>query len=260
MQLLNPGTWGGLVQTGIDDWQRAPFWIAALQIVFINLLLSGDNAVIIAMACRGLPPRQRFWGLLIGAGVAVVLLIVFTAAITRLLLLPYLKLCGGLILMFIAVRLLLPEDADASDVEAAGQLWRAVRVVVVADIVMSFDNIMAVAAIAKGDLAMLAVGLIVSVPLIIAGAALVTALLERLPILVWVGAGLLGWVAGETVAGDPAVLGFVQSAFGDNLATQLEPVVSAAGVVLVIVVGGIWRHYRAGKIRGEQRRGRWRRS
>ena len=158
---------------------QAPFWTAALEIVFVNVLLSGDNAVIIAMACRALPRRQRLFGLLIGEVVAVLLLIVFAGVLTRLLQVPYLKIAGGLALFYIAVRLLLPDETDGNKVEAAAHLWRAVRIIVVADIVMSFDNILAVVQIARGDLALLAIGLTVSVPIIIAGAALITALLDR---------------------------------------------------------------------------------
>jgi YjbE family integral membrane protein len=248
-QLLNPSTWGGMLQASIDDVGRGPFWIDVLGLILINMLLSGDNAVIIAMACRGLPGRQRLWGLVIGAGVAVLLRIIFTVVIARLLLLPYLKLAGGLVLLFIAAKLLVPEDGDDNDVAAAPHLWRAVRIVVVADIVMSFDNIVAVAALARGDLTLLAIGLFVSIPLIVAGAALITALLDRFPILVWAGAALLGWVAGETIVSDPAVLSYVTNAVGEKSAGQIELAAACAATVLVIAAGGLWRRWQTSKTR-----------
>ena len=151
----------------------AAFWFAVLQIIFINLLLSGDNAVVIAMACRGLPPQQRRWGMIIGAGVAVILRIVFIGIIARLMLLPYLKLVGGVALLFIAAKLIVPEDRIATKSEAVAHLWRAVMIIAIADIVMSLDNVIAIAAIAQGNFLLLAIGLAVSIPLIMAGAALV---------------------------------------------------------------------------------------
>ena len=149
------------------------------------------------MACRELPPPQRRWGLVIGAGVAVVLRIVLVGVLTWLMLLPYLKLVGGVALMFIAAKLLVPEDPDRDEIRAVAHLWRAVMIIAIADIVMSIDNMVAIAAIAQGNLLLLAIGLAVSIPLIVAGAALVLALLNRFPILIWAGTALLGWIAGE---------------------------------------------------------------
>jgi YjbE family integral membrane protein len=249
VQYLNPSQWGAMLQASAADFGYTAFWVAVLQIVFINLLLSGDNAVVIAMACRGLPPRQRFWGMLIGAGVAVILLIVFTGIVARLMLLPYLKLFGGLTLLFIASRLIVPDSADKNDIEAVAHLWRAVRIVVVADIVMSLDNIIAVAAAAKGHLALLAIGLTVSIPIIIAGAALVMTLLDRFPILVWAGAALLGWIGGDVIATDPAVSGYVSAALGQGFAPQVEFAAAGAGAFLVVAAGGLWRHLYLAKAR-----------
>ncbi len=217
---------------------QAPFWLAVLRIVVINVLLSGDNAVVIAMACRGLPRRQRVWGIAIGAGIAVILLIVFTGVVAKLMQQPYLKAAGGLALLYIAAKLLLP---DQPEVQAAAHLWRAVRIVVVADIIMSLDNIIAVATAAQGNLALLVIGLAVSIPIIIAGAALLMALLDRLPILVWLGAALLGWVAGEAVVTDKAVAPALAAAFGAPFAADLMWAASAAGAVLVVVAGALWR-------------------
>jgi YjbE family integral membrane protein len=210
--------------------------------VLINLLLSGDNAVVIAMACRRLPPRHRFWGVLIGAGAAAVLLIIFASVVARLLALPYVKLIGGPALIYIAVKLLIPEDREKNEVEAATHLWRAVRIVIVADLIMSLDNIIAIAAVARGNLALLVTGLAVSIPIIVVGAALFMALLNRFPILVWAGAALLGWVAGDIMATDPAVWGSLTTELGENAASWIETAAAGAGAVLVIAAGAfLWR-------------------
>lgn len=238
---LNPALWGEGLRAGIDQFGQAAFWVAVLQIIFINILLSGDNAVVIAMACRGLPQRQRFWGIVIGVGVGVILRIIFTGVVAQLMLFPYLKLVGGLALVFIAAKLLVPEDADRDDVEAVGHLWRAVWIVVVADIIMSLDNIIAIAAAAQGDFLLIAIGLVVSIPLIVAGAALIMALLDRFPIFVWAGAALLGWVAGETIATDPALSGHLATSLGENFARQVEFAAAGSGAALVIAAGGLWR-------------------
>jgi YjbE family integral membrane protein len=244
-----------MLQTNVNDLAHAPFWSAVLEIVLINLLLSGDNAVVIAMACRALPRPQRIWGLVIGGAVAVILLVVFAGVISRLLQFPYLKIAGGLALIYIAVKLLVPENNGRNEVEATEQLWRAVRIVVAADIVMSFDNILAVAQIARGNLALLAIGLMVSIPIIIAGAALMVALLDRLPILIWAGAALLGWVAGQTIANDKVIAALVQSVIGDHLAGDMELAAGCAGAVLVIALASFWRHRRLLKTRPDAFRG-----
>jgi YjbE family integral membrane protein len=225
----------------------AAFWVAAFRIVVINVLLSGDNAVVIALACRNLPHRQRLWGMVFGAGVAVVLLMVFAGLVARLMELPYLKAAGGVALFYIAAKLLLPEDQDETEVQAEAHLWRAVRIVVVADIVMSLDNIIAVATAAQGNWTLLAIGLAVSIPIIIAGAALIMALLDRLPILVWFGAALLGWVAAEAIVTDKAVAPALAGAFGEGFAATLQWAACAAGAVLVLVAGGLWRRALAKK-------------
>jgi len=189
----------------MEEFHQVGFWIAIFKIIWINILLSGDNAVVIALACRNLPPRQRRWGMAIGAGVASVLLIVFTAVASTLMTQPYLKFVGGCLLLWIAFRLVVPAGDEEGGVEAAHDLWRAVRIVVVADVVMSFDNVIGVALAAEGRYVLLGLGLAVSIPLVIAGAALIMALFERYPVLVWAGAALLGWIAGGFLGGDPAV-------------------------------------------------------
>jgi len=220
------------------DLSSSVFWISVLQVIWVNILLSGDNAVVIALACRGLPPRERFWGMLIGAGFASVLLIVFTGVISVLLTLPYLKIVGSIALLWIAIKLLAPQNHDEEDTpEAVEDLWRAVRIVVVADIVMSLDNVIAVAAVAKGQYVLLTLGLAVSIPMVIAGSAIILALLERLPILVWGGAAILGWVAGDILAGDPIVL----KLFGGFAPDSIELAAQVLGALLVVVSGYVWR-------------------
>jgi YjbE family integral membrane protein len=241
MECQNLGSWILQLQCEIGEVSQVAFWIALGKIIWINILLSGDNAVVIAMACRGLPPRQRLWGMILGAGVAVVLRIVFTVVIASLMLLPYLKIIGGLALFYIAAKLLVPEDESEEGVEAVEHLWRAVRIVAIADIVMSLDNVIAIAAAAQGNMVLLVIGLAISIPLIVAGAALIMTLLDRFPILVWAGAALLGWIVGETIATDHALEPWVVAQFGKEGAHVFELVAAGIGAVLVLIVGGLWR-------------------
>src|SRR5664279_5407947 len=205
MHIFDPATIAALFAQFQSEMQQPAFWVAVGKIMWINVLLSGDNALVIAMACRALEPRQRLWGMVLGAGVAVVLRIIFTGIVATLMELPYLKLVGGLALIVIAAKLLVPEEEEEDGVHAASHLWAAVQIVVVADIVMSLDNVIAVAAAANGSVPLLILGLAISIPLIVAGAALIMTLLTRLPILVWAGAALLGWIAGEVIVTDPAI-------------------------------------------------------
>ncbi|HLK82734.1 MAG TPA: TerC family protein [Xanthobacteraceae bacterium] len=208
----------------VNEMMRPTFWLAALQIMGINILLSGDNAVVIALAVRALPPRERFWGMVLGAGCAAVLLILFTGIVATLLKLPYLKLIGGLALFWVAVKLVAPQPHDAEDTpEAVEDLWRAVRVVVIANIVMSLDNVIAVAAAAKGDYLLLGLGLAVSIPVVIAGSALFLALLERFPWVVWAGGALLGWIAGGLLPDDAFIAQYIARAYGVPVVPSLWP-------------------------------------
>ena len=241
MECQNLGSWILQLQCEIGEVSQVAFWIALGKIIWINILLSGDNAVVIAMACRGLPSSQRLWGMILGAGVAVVLRIIFTVVIASLMLLPYLKIIGGLALFYIAAKLLVPEDENEEGVEAVEHLWRAVRIVAIADIVMSLDNVIAIAAAAQGNMVLLVIGLAISIPLIVAGAALIMTLLDRFPILVWAGAALLGWIVGETIATDHALEPWIVVQFGKEGAHVFELVVAGIGAVLVLIVGGLWR-------------------
>src|SRR5690242_11041956 len=213
-----------------QELQEPAFWVAVGKIIWINVLLSGDNALVIALACRGLAPRQRLWGMIMGAGAAVLLRIIFTGIVASLMELPYLKLVGGLALIVIAAKLLVPENEDEDGVESASHLWQAVQIVVVADIVMSLDNVIAVAAAANGSVPLLVLGLAISVPLIVAGAALIMALLAKLPVLVWAGAALLGWIAGEVIATDPGVAPKLHSLFDGPLGAKLDSWLTSVGM------------------------------
>jgi YjbE family integral membrane protein len=234
-QYFDPAHWSAANLGG------TAFWTAVPQIALINVLLSGDTAVVIAMACRGLPPRQRPWGVAIGAGTATALLIIFASVIAPLLQLPYIKLIGGFALIYIAVKLLSPENPAGSSVEAPTQVWRVVRVVALADIVLSLDNIIAVAAVARGDLALLTIGVAISIPIMFAGAALIMALLDRFPVFVWAGAAMLGWIGGQTIATDPAVSGYLVGDFGARFADRAAIAAAGIGLAFVIAFGALLR-------------------
>src|ERR671934_385986 len=182
------------------------FWIGLGVIMWVNIILSGDNAVVIALAARSLPKHQQKQAIFWGAGAAVVLRIVLTIVAVKLLEFPYLKLIGGAALLWIAVKLLVPEDEDDGEVEASTQLWGAIKTILVADLVMSTDNVIAVAAAAKGSIVLLTLGLIISIPLVIFGATMLMVLMERYPIIITLGAAVLGWTAGEMGVTDPAVV------------------------------------------------------
>jgi len=188
------------------------FWFAALEIVVINILLSGDNAVVIALACRNLPPHQRRWGVFWGAIGAIVLRIILTFFAVSLLKLSYLKIIGGLLLVWIGIKLIAEEDGEGGhDVQASDRMLAAIRTVVIADLVMSIDNVLGVAAAAKGSLLLLIFGLVVSVPLVVGGAQLIMRLIERFPVLIVAGGGLLGFVAGELIVEDSAIVDWVHT-------------------------------------------------
>ena len=210
------------------------FWVAALEIIVINILLSGDNAVVIALACRNLPKKQRKLGIFWGVIGAVVLRIILTFFAVQLLLLPYLQLVGAALLIWIGVKLIVEEEGAAPEVAASDRLVSAVKTVIVADLVMSVDNVIGVAGAAKGSLALLVFGLIVSIPLVVVGAQLVMKMIERFPWLVLAGGGLLGYIAGEIAIADAAVNAWVNAH-----APALHYLAPAAGV-LIVVGAGIW--------------------
>lgn len=218
-----------------NEIMQPAFWLALGKVVWIDVLLSGDNALVIAMACRGLPARQRFWGMIFGAGAAVAMRVLFTGIIATVMEMPYLKMAGGLALLFVATKLLVPEPEGDDSSKTADRLWRAIIIIVIADTTMSLDNVIAVAAAANGSLLMLALGLAISIPLVVAGAALITNVLNRFPVLVWAGAALLGWIAGEVIVSDPAV--------HPHLAAPFDAPFFYAGIAAaaVLLAGSIWR-------------------
>lgn len=182
------------------------FWFDLLQIMGINILLSGDNAVVIALASRSLPAEQRRAAVLGGSAGAVVMRIAFCLIIVWLLQVPYLKLVGGLLLLYIGVKLVVPEgDGSGDGIAAKPDVWGAIQTIMVADAVMSLDNVVAIAAAAHGSVLLITLGLIISIPLIVFGSQLVLGVLNRFPTLVLLGGGLLGWIAGEIIVSDPAV-------------------------------------------------------
>lgn len=213
------------------EYFTSAYTLAVLQIIWINILLSGDNAMVIALACRSLNPVQRKWGVIMGAGAAVVLRILFTVIVAKLMAIPYLKLVGGILLLWIAVKLLI-DETDESDVKESKTIWTAVQTVVIADLVMSLDNVVAIAAAAKGDMSLIIFGLVLSVPLIVFGATLIIALLQRYPLLVWAGAALLGWIAGELIASDP----LWQTLSGNVSATFEHWIAPAIGAIFVVAL------------------------
>lgn len=240
-QMVDPASWGHMLASGWSEMGTTVFWVALLKIMWINVLLSGDNAVVIAMACRGLPHRQRMWGMILGSGVAVLLRIIFTGVVATLMLLPFLKIIGGLALFYIAAKLLVPEDPDEDESEAVQHLWRAVKIVAVADIIMSLDNVIAIAAAAGGNFALLVIGLAVSIPLIVGCAALIMQMLDKWPILVWAGAALLGWIVGEVIVTDPVIEGWLSPKLGAEGFHYVTLFCALIGAILVLAVGGSWR-------------------
>lgn len=180
------------------------FWSGLLQIILVNIILSGDNALVIALACRNLEKRHQRPAIIIGSAGAIVLRIIFVMVVDQLLQIGYLKLIGGLLLLWIGVKLVQGEDESGDGVKAAGSLWTAVRTIIIADAVMSLDNAIAIAAAAHGDVTLIVLGLLISIPLIIFGATLIMMLLNRFPIIVIAGGALLGYIAGEVLATDPA--------------------------------------------------------
>src|SRR6478735_2229101 len=209
-------------------------WGKLAEIILLNIVLSGDNAVVIALACRALAPAQRTKGIALGAGVAVVLRVKFTVVIASLLNAPFLRIVGAGLLIWIAVKLIIEDEGqDENSISASSKLWKAVQTVAIADIVMSLDNVLAIAAVAKDSIPLLVAGLVISIPLIVVGASLITRLLAQFPLLVWAGAGLLGWVAGEMLDSDP----WFASQFGAAVMHQLEYPAAILGALLVLGLG-----------------------
>jgi len=221
----------------MDMLASTQFWVALAQIIGINIILSGDNAVVIALAARSLPPLQQKKAILFGSMAAIVMRVILTVVAVELLALPYLKIIGSLLLLWIGIQLLLPEDEGGNDEEGGTKgggnpLLAAIRTILVADLVMSLDNVIGVAAAAKGNLPLLIIGLAISIPLIIFGSTVILKLMDRFPVIVTLGAALLGYVAGEMLVTDPALVHWVEFQ-----ASVLQHVVPIAGAIAVVVVG-----------------------
>lgn len=216
----------------MDMLYSSHFWVALLQIIGINIVLSGDNAVVIALAARSLPPHQQKKAVIYGSVAAIVMRVILTVLAVGLLTLPYLKIVGSILLLWIGVQLLVPEDEGEDGGPSASNLMAAIRTILIADLVMSLDNVLGVAAAAKGDIVLLIVGLAISIPLIIFGSTIILKLMERFPIIVTAGAALLGYVAGEMLITDPALVHwFEQQPY------WLHKAIPLAGAVLVIAIG-----------------------
>jgi YjbE family integral membrane protein len=212
---------------------NSALWVALGQIIVINILLSGDNAVVIALASRNLPAKQQKNAIIFGSMGAIVLRIVLTFFAVMLLDVPYLKIIGGALLLWIGAKMLVEDEGD-EHLEASDQLWAAIRTIIIADFVMSLDNVIGVAAAAKGNVTLLVIGLGISIPLIVFGSTLVLKLMERFPIVIILGAGLLGWVAGEMAVEDTSVKAWVDASV--PAAHGLVPAVCA----ILVVVTGKW--------------------
>ncbi|HET7728779.1 MAG TPA: TerC family protein [Usitatibacter sp.] len=214
------------------------FWTALLKIIGVNIVLSGDTAVVIALAARSLPPKQQKMAIFWGSGAAIAMRIVLTLFAVALLALPWLKLIGSVLLLWIGVKLLIPEDGD-EDIEASESLGAAIKTILIADLVMSLDNVIAVAAAAGGHWGLLIIGLAISIPLVIFGATLLLKLMERWPVIITIGAGLLGFVAGEMAWEDGGIAGFTS-----QFPSQVKYAVAVAGAAFVVLLG----KYLGGKV------------
>jgi YjbE family integral membrane protein len=206
------------------------FWVTLGQIMMINIVLSGDNAVVIAMASRSLPPKQQKQAIFFGSFGAIVLRVILTFFAVLLLGLPWLKIIGAVLLGWIGIQMLLPEDGE-EEISAHAQLWSAIKTIIVADFIMSLDNVLGVAAAAKGSLLLLILGLAISIPLIIYGSTFILKLMNRFPSIITVGGGVLGWVAGEMAIADPIVSPWVEGEA--SWLHSMAPVIGALSVVAV---------------------------
>jgi YjbE family integral membrane protein len=227
---------GGESMEFIAELQTPAFWTGLLTIIWVNVILSGDNAVVIALAARSLPKRQQSKAVFWGAGAAVVLRIVLTIGAVELLRLPYLKIIGGILLLWIAVKLLLPEEEEGG-VEGSASLLQAIKTILIADLVMSLDNVLAVAAVARDSIMLLVIGLALSIPLVVFGATLLMKLMVRYPIIITIGAALLGWVAGEMLVGDPILAPWIAELSWLHFRLPEISWIAVGGAAFVVVLG-----------------------
>lgn len=209
----------------------ADFWIGLVKIVWINIILSGDNAVVIALAARSLPAQQQKQAIMFGSGAAVVLRIVLTIVAAKLLELSFLQVIGGCLLLWIGYQLLTGGDDGEGESKGTGSMFAAIRTILIADLVMSLDNVIAVAATAQGNMVLLILGLAISIPLVVFGSTLMIKLMERFPVIITLGAALIGWVGGETIVNDNLLHAYVEAN------PWLHYAAAAAGAVLVVALG-----------------------
>ncbi|MGH8670370.1 MAG: TerC family protein [Burkholderiales bacterium] len=237
----------------LEEIATQAFWIGLLKIIGVNLVLSGDNAVVIALAARSLPQKQQKAAVLWGSGAAVLMRIILTIFAVALLTLPWLKLAGSLLLFWIGIKLLIPEEGG-EDVDASDNLIAAIKTILIADLVMSIDNVIAVAAAAQGSMTLLILGLAISIPLVIFGSTLLLHLMERWPVIIAIGGGLLGFVAGEMLVTDPALTGwlgglgveFDEGKHPKVAGLSLEVIAGLAGAVIVVAAGTLLARRRSG--------------
>ena len=215
----------------LQQFQTTEFWVGLLKIIWINIILSGDNAVVIALAARSLPPDQQRKAIFWGTAAAVVLRIGLTVVAVKLLSLPYLEIVGGLLLLYIGVQLLGDENAGEGEAKVHGTLSSAIRTILIADLVRSLDNVIGVAAAANGNITLLVIGLAIAIPIVIFGSTLMIKLMERFPIIITLGAALIGWVGGETIVSDFILRDFSAANPWVHYAAAV------AGAVFVIAVG-----------------------
>jgi YjbE family integral membrane protein len=223
----------------LDELNTARFWFDLLEIIGINILLSGDNAVVIALASRSLPAKQRRMAIIGGSGAAVILRIALCLIIASLLQIRYLKLIGGLLLLYIGVKLVSDEESDADGIASKSNLWGAIRTILIADAVMSLDNVVAIAAAAHDSVLLISLGLLISIPLIVFGSQVMLRVLTKYPVLVMFGGGLLGWIAGEIIVSDPVVHTYIP--FDEHLIAQIAKPVLA----LMVMGAGLMMSKRA---------------
>ena len=239
----------------MDMFTDPAFWIAVGQIIMIDILLGGDNAVVIALACRKLPPAQRTKGIIWGTAGAIILRVILIFFALTLLAIPFLKLVGAILLVWIGVKLLAPDEDGHGDINASDKLWAAVKTIIVADLVMSVDNVIAIAGAAQGagehQMVLVIFGLVVSIPIIVWGSQLVIKLMDRFPMIITAGGMLLGWIAGTMAVTDPAIVGHMPLA-SELVQGKLPEVVASvkygagvAGALLVLAIGVVVKRKRA---------------
>lgn len=231
-------------------------WVAVAQIIMIDILLGGDNAVVIALACRKLSPQQRTKGIIWGTVGAIVLRVVLIFFALQLLAIPYLKLVGAALLVWIGTKLLAPGDEDEhGNIEGSDKLWAAVRTVIVADLVMSVDNVIAIAGAAEGaggdhKMPLVVFGLLVSIPIIVWGSQFVIKLMDRFPVVITIGGMLLGWIAGTMAVGDPAIKDIVPQAGPGEAIASIRYSAGVAGALLVLAIGLVMKRRQAASATG----------